>query len=382
MSHITLNTNKLLHNYHYLHQLFEENHIEWAVVAKLLCGNEKFLKYLLEISDKEICDSRLTNLRHIKELSPKTKTVYIKPPAKRLVRNIVKYADVSFNTELDTIKALSIEAIKQNKIHKIVIMVEMGELREGIMVKNLSQFYGEAIKIPNIEIVGIGTNLNCLNGILPDEKKLIKLNRFKEILEETHQTKIPFISAGSSVTIPLLFNQKIPEGINHFRVGETLFFGTDVYNDSVIRGMYQDVFKLTLEIIEIVEKPMIPAGNAGTNLTGETPLHDDNNRGKTSVRAIVDAGILDIDPKNTSPISSGMKIIGASSDMMILDLEDNSNDYHVGDTIDFSMNYMAVLRAMNSEYVDKIIDHKTDVNQLKILENSKNKSGLVQFMLP
>lgn len=370
MSHITLNTNKLLHNYHYLHQLFEENHIEWAVVAKLLCGNEKFLKCILEISDKKICDPRLTNLRHIKELSPKTKTVYIKPPAKRLARNIVKYADVSFNTELDTIKALSIEAIKQNKIHKIVIMVEMGELREGIMVKNLSQFYGEAIKIPNIEIVGIGTNLNCLNGILPDEKKLIKLNRFKEILEETHQTKIPFISAGSSVTIPLLFNQKIPEGINHFRVGETLFFGTDVYNDSVIIGMYQDVFKLTLEIIEIVEKPMIPAGNAGTNLTGETPLHDDNNRGKTSVRAIVDAGILDIDPKNISPNSAGIKIIGASSDMMILDLEDNSNAYHVGDTIDFSMNYMAVLRAMNSEYVDKIIDHKIDVNQLKILENS------------
>lgn len=370
MSYITLNTNKLLHNYNYLNELFEENHIEWAVVAKLLCGNEKFLKCLLEISDKEVCDSRLTNLRHIKELSPQTQTVYIKPPAKRLARSIVKYADISFNTELDTINALSDEAIKQNKVHKIVIMLEMGELREGIMVKNLSQFYGEAIKIPNIEIVGIGTNLNCLNGILPDEKKLIKLNRFREIIEETHQTTIPFISAGSSVTIPLIFKNKIPEGINHFRVGETLFFGTDVYNDSIIKGMHQDVFHLTAEIIEIVEKPMIPAGDAGTNLTGETPLHDDKNKGKTSVRAIVDAGVLDIDPKHIQPISSGIEIIGASSDMMILDLADNSNDYHVGDTIDFSMNYMAVLRAMNSEYVDKVIDNKINPQHFKILEHS------------
>lgn len=281
MSYITLNTSKLLHNYTYLNQLFEENTIEWAVVAKLLCGNEKFLKCLLHISDKQICDSRLSNLRHIKELSPKTQTVYIKPPAKRLARSIVQYADVSFNTELDTIRALSEEAVKQNKIHKIVIMVEMGELREGIMVKNLSQFYGEAKEIPNIEIAGIGTNLNCLNGILPDEKKLIKLNRFKEIIEETHQTKIPFISAGSSVTIPLIFNGKIPEGINHFRVGETLFFGTDVYNDSVLRCMYQDLFTLTAEIIEIVEKPMVPAGKAGTNLLGETPKFDDKNKGNT-----------------------------------------------------------------------------------------------------
>lgn len=368
MSHITLNTNKLLHNYHYLNQIFEENHIEWAVVAKLLCGNEKFLKSLLEISDKEICDSRLTNLRHIKELSPKTQTVYIKPPAKRLARSIVKYADVSFNTELDTIKALSDEAIKQNKIHKIVIMVEMGELREGIMVKNLSQFYGEVLQIPNIEIVGIGTNLNCLNGILPDEKKLVKLNRFKEIVEESYHTTIPFISAGSSVTIPLILKNEIPSGINHFRVGETLFFGTDVYNDSIIKGMHQNVFHLTAEIIEIAEKPMVPAGDAGTNLTGETPIHDEKNIGKTSVRAIVDIGVLDIDPKNIKPLSPGIEIIGASSDMMILELGDNTNNYHVGDTVDFSMNYMAVLRAMSSEYVDKVVDNKINVYRSKILE--------------
>lgn len=370
MSHITLNTNKLLHNYNYLNQLFEENHIEWAVVAKLLCGNEKFLKCLLKISDKEVCDSRLTNLCHIKKLSPKTKTIYIKPPAKRLAESIVKYADVSFNSELDTIKALSNEAVSQNKTHKIVIMIEMGELREGIMAKTLSHFYGEAVQMPNIEIVGIGTNLNCLNGILPDEKKLVKLNRFKEIIEESHGTVIPFISAGSSVTIPLIFKNKVPEGINHFRIGETLFFGTDVYSDSTLKGMYQDVFKLTAEIIEIVEKPMVPAGDAGTNLTGETPQHDCRNIGKTSVRAIVDVGVLDIDPVHIEPISSGIKIIGASSDMMILDLADNSTHYHVGDTIDFSMNYMAVLRAMNSEYVDKKTESTIQLQQLKILEHS------------
>lgn len=371
MSHITLNSHKLKYNYNYLNQLFEEHHIEWAVVAKLLCGNEKFLKCLLHFNTKEICDSRLTNLKHIKKISPETQTVYIKPPAKRLAKSIVKYADVSFNSEVETVKLLSEEAVLQNKTHKIVIMVEMGELREGIMVKNLSSFYGEVKSLPNIDVVGIGTNLNCLNGILPDEKKLMKLNSFKEIIEESHQSKIPFISAGSSVTIPLIFRNKIHPGINHFRVGETLFFGTDVYNDSTISTMYQDVFKLTAEIIEIAEKPMVPAGDAGTNLTGEMPQHDPANKGKTSVRAIVDLGILDVDPKHISPISDGVTIIGASSDMMILDLAENQNQLMVGDTIDFSMDYMAVLRAMNSEYVDKLIDHAMNPREFKILE-SKN----------
>lgn len=368
MSHITLNSYKLKYNYNYLSQLFEKHHIEWAVVAKLLCGNEMFLKCLMEFSAKEICDSRLTNLKHIKQISPETRTVYIKPPAKRLAKSIVKYADVSFNSEIDTVKVLSKEAVLQNKIHKIVIMVEMGELREGIMVKNLSRFFGEVKTLPNINVVGIGTNLNCLNGILPDEKKLIKLNSFKEIIEESHQTRIPFISAGSSVTIPLIFKNKIHQGINHFRVGESLFFGTDVYSDSTISGMYQDVFKLTGEIIEIAEKPMIPTGDAGTNLTGEKPKHNMANKGKTSVRAILDIGILDVDPSQIQPLSDDIKIIGASSDMMILELSDNPNHMNVGDNVDFRMNYMAVLRAMNSEYVDKIIENEITPKELKMLE--------------
>lgn len=368
MSHITLNSTKLKYNYNYLNDLFREHHIEWAVVAKLLCGNEKFLQCLLDFCDKEVCDSRLTNLKHIKKLSPQTQTVYIKPPAKRLVKSIVRYADVSFNSEIDTIQALSNEAVIQNKVHKVVIMVEMGELREGIMAKNLSRFFARVKNLPNIDIVGIGTNLNCLNGILPDEKKLFKLNRYKEIIEEAHQQRIPYISAGSSVTIPLIFKNKIPEGINHFRIGESLFFGTDVYNDSTIKGMYQDVFTLTAEIIELVEKPMIPAGDAGTNLTGEKPLHDQSNKGKTSLRAIVDIGILDVDPNQISPLEDGVKIIGASSDMMILDVSRHDSEYRVGDKIEFNMNYMAVLRAMNSEYVDKVIETKIQPKDLKILE--------------
>jgi len=358
MSYITLHTRKLRHNFKVLDQIFEQENIEWAIVAKMLCGNEKFLEVLLNLSDKEICDSRLSNLKTIKKISPKTETIYIKPPAKRLAKSIVQFADVSFNTEFATMEALSKEAVLQNKIHRVVLMVEMGELREGIMARNLMAFYEEVRTLPNLEIVGLGTNLNCLNGILPDEKKLEKLHRFKEIIEENSGQKIPYISGGSSVTIPLIFKNEVPFGINHFRVGETLFFGTDVYSDSLISGMYQDVFTLTAEIIEMQQKPTIPSGLAGTNLTGETPKFEINEEKKSSLRAIVDVGLLDIDFKDISPLMPGIEMIGASSDMLILDLGENSENLEVGDTIDFSMNYMAVLRAMNSDYVDKKVENE------------------------
>lgn len=368
MSYITLNTHKLYHNYSYLEELFGKHTIDWAIVGKLLCGNETFLKVLLEMSDKEICDSRLSNLKTIKKLSPQTKTVYIKPPAKRLAKQIVEFADVSFNTEIGTVEALSREAVLQKKKHKIVIMVEMGELREGIMAKNLPSFFGEVEKLPNIEVVAIGTNLNCLNGILPDQKKLEKLNRYKEILEEQYNKKIPYLSAGSSVTIPLIFRNEVPESINHFRIGETLFFGTDVYKDSVIKGMDQSVFTMTVEIIELIKKPMVPTGKKGTNLTGDSPEFNEEDLGKTSVRAIVDVGLLDIDPKNIQPKDAEIEIIGASSDMLILELGENTQQLKAGDTLNFSMNYMAVLRAMNSHYVDKKVDYSTEAKDLKILE--------------
>lgn len=357
MSYITLHESKLKHNFRVLDRLFSRHNIEWAVVAKLLCGNETFLQALLNLCDKEICDSRLSNLQTIKRLSPGTQTIYIKPPAKRLAAGIVAAADVSFNTEMATLEVLSQEAVRQRKVHRVVLMVEMGELREGIMARNLMQFYEEVLALPNIEVVGIGTNLKCLNGILPDEKKLYKLSRFKQIIEENSNAKIPYISGGSSVTIPMLAREEIPFGINHFRVGETLFFGTDVFDDALMPGMYHDVFTLTAEIIEMQEKPSVPSGTAGTNLTGEK-VEFSEAEAATSYRAIVDVGLLDIDYRDIEPRVPGVEMLGASSDMLVLDLGDNHANYAVGDTIDFSMNYMAVLRAMNSDYVDKKIDRK------------------------
>ena len=243
MAYITLNRKSLAINYSYLQQLFKKNSIEWAPVLKMLCGNKTYLEYVLSLGEEQVCDARLSNLKKIKAINPNKETVYIKPPAKRSIKNVVKYADVSFNTEFTTIKWLSEEAVKQEKIHRIIIMIELGDLREGILGEHLMAFYKKIFELPNIKISGIGANLNCLSGVMPSKDKLIQLSLYEQLIEAKFGKKIDFVSGGSSVMIPLLLSKQIPKGINHFRIGETLFFGVDLFTNNTIPKMKNDVSK-------------------------------------------------------------------------------------------------------------------------------------------
>lgn len=357
MAFVTLNTMSLKHNFNYLNTLFEKNDIQWSIVSKLLCGNREYLEELLKNPIQQICDSRISNLKMIKQIQPSIETIYIKPPAKRMIKSVVKYADISMNTEIETIKLLSAEAKKNDKVHKVIVMIELGELREGIMHENVTAFFAKVFSLPNIEVVGIGTNLSCLYGVLPNKEKLVQFCLYEKLIEEKFNKKIKYLSGGSSVTIPLIFKKLLPKNVNHFRVGESLFLGTDVYNDTSLKNMRTDVFLLYSEIIELIEKPLIPSGEMGTNVEGHAIEFDEKLKGKTSYRAIIDSGLLDVDEMHITPLDSNLKIIGASSDMFVIDLADNPKKYKVGELIGFKMDYMGVLRILNSKYIEKRVQH-------------------------
>ncbi|TVR77351.1 MAG: alanine/ornithine racemase family PLP-dependent enzyme [Chitinophagaceae bacterium] len=356
MAFVKLYKDRLRHNYLFLNDLFKEYNIDWGVVSKLLCGNELFIKELMNLNINEIHDSRISNLKKVKELNPNVQTVYIKPPPKRSIPSIIRYADVSFNTESDTIELLSKEAVKQKKKHKIIIMIEMGDLREGVMGDDLVDFYGQIFKLPNIEVVGLGTNLNCLHGIMPSQDKLIQLGLYKQIIEAKFNIKIPWVSGGTSVMIPLLYRKQLPKAVNHFRVGETLFFGINLFTDKLIKGMKGGVFQLYTEIIELTEKPVLPSGELGTNPSGDKAEINPELYGKTSYRAIIDIGLLDIDPKFLIPKDKNISISGASSDMIVIELGKNPKNYKVGDLIAFELKYMGALAILNSYYIEKVVE--------------------------
>lgn len=353
MAFIVLDRKKLKDNYQHLNKKFEAQNIEWGVVSKLLCGNKAYLKELIDLGVNQVCDSRGSNLKTVKGISPKTETIYLRPPAKRSLRSIVKYADISLNTELSTIELLNDEAGEQGRIHKIIIMIEMGELREGVIRSEVIDFYEQIFRLPNISVIGVGTNLSCLYGVLPNQDKLIQLSLYKSLIEAKFNRSLKYVSGGSSVTIPLIEQGLLPKNINHFRVGETLFMGTNVYDDTPFEDMHNDVLRLYAEIIELIKKPTIPEGEMGHNVEGKEFDWDDDELGKRSYRAIIDLGLLDIETNHLAPVDETLEIAGASSDMIVIDLKKNENNYKLGDLLEFKMDYMGALRIFNSNYIDK-----------------------------
>lgn len=353
MAYLKLYRKELQHNYNFLNQLFKENMVKWGITTKLFCGNRAYLSEVINLGIGEVHDSRVSNLKVIKEIDPDTLTIYIKPPPKDIVRDVVKYADISLNTELATLHELSDEAQRQKTTHKVIIMIELGDLREGVMRDDLINFYEKVFRLPGIEVVGLGTNLNCLHGVMPDGDKLIQLSLYKQIIELRFKKKIPLVSGGTTVTIPLLLRNQLPDGVNHFRVGEALFFGKNLFTDGVIEGMSDQVLELYSQIIELSEKPMVPSGDLGVNPQGKAVQIEEDDYGKTSYRAIIDIGVLDIQPNYLVPVDDHIKITDASSDMLVLDVGSNPNKYKVGDMIRFKLKYMGALGLMSSDYIEK-----------------------------
>lgn len=360
MAVLKLDPDKLKHNFTQLTNLFEKNQLDWAVVTKLLSGNEIFLKEILKLKPKQLCDSRISNLRTIKLLDPSVETVYIKPVPLGSIESLLDVADISFNSELTTLKALSEASLRRGRKHKVIIAVELGDRREGVMKDELIDFFREVFLMKGIDVVGLGANLNCLNGVMPSEEKLLELSGYQTLIEKKFQKRIPMVSGGSSVTIPLIDAGHIPPSINHFRVGESLFFGADLFSESVLENFHPDVFTIEAEIIEISHKPTSPDGDLAKNIHGDVFQVSEEDPERTRWQGIIDIGTLDIASRYLQPMDPEISIVGSSSDMTVLELPHGSS-YQIGSKIRFQPTYMVVLGLMNSRYVTKTISHSVEV---------------------
>lgn len=353
MAILELNSAALRFNYGVIDAQMNSKNISWGVVTKILCGTRSFLAEILKLNPSMVLDSRLSNLAKIKALNPTITTAYIKPPPKRILSKILEVADISFNTQYETLEELNALASKKEMQHRVVIMIEMGELREGIMRDSMLHFFEKVLSLPHIIVVGIGTNLTCMNGILPTQETLLKLTQYKNLIEERFSHPIPLLSAGTSITLPFLNNDLVPSSINHFRLGETLFFGNDLLQEKKMAGLRDDVFILKAEIIEVLEKPAVPFGRRGKNVLGQINTSKAGEKKGERWRILVDVGILDINPDDLSPLNSNLRIDGASSDILALELAPNALPPKIGDFVQFRVNYMGALRLMGSFYIEK-----------------------------
>jgi predicted amino acid racemase len=315
-------------------------------VTKVFCADEKLVKAYIDGGIDYIGESRIENLMKVKNFD--IKKVLLRLPMISQTDLVVKYADISLNSELKTIAELNNSANKMGLVHEIILMIDLGDLREGILPKDVSFTVREILKFENIKLTGIGVNLTCYGGVIPTFDNLSILASIKESIELEFGVKLEIISGGNSSSLYLLGEDKMPKEITNLRLGEALVLGRETAYGFDIKNTYNDVFTLEAEIIELKEKDTVPTGNIGMDAFGNKPSFVDKGR---RMRGIVAVGRQDINPSNLIPMNNKVEIFGASSDHLILDLTDT--DFKIGDKVAFRLEYGALLNAFTSEYIFK-----------------------------
>ena len=220
-------------------------------VTKSTCGMPLVARAMLDGGVTSIGESRIENMRRLRYSGINAPMMMLRIPPFSQVNEIVEYADISLNSELPIIKSLSEAAIKRGKIHKILLMIDLGDLREGIWPSDLLEITREVVDLKGIRIAGVGTNLTCFGGVLPSEANMNALVGYAELIEKTFGLKMDIISGGNSSSIPLLMEGKMPERVNHLRIGEAIVLGKETVNGTVCPGCTDDAFLLSAEIIEL-----------------------------------------------------------------------------------------------------------------------------------
>ena len=341
---------RLLANAAFLDRLChqQKNSVGWIPVTKVTCADPDIVDTLIQQGYQSFADSRIENLRRIKQISPTCQTTLLRLPGLHEIAEVVSYADISLVSEPDTIAALQREAQKYERRHKIILMIELGDLREGICPHHLLDIGRFILAQDHVEWLGIGTNLTCYGGVIPTADIMQELACLKTRVENELGHALTIVSGGNSSLLPLLLENQLPPGINQLRLGEALFFGRETAYGQHIAGMHEDIFTLEAEVIEVKEKPSLPRGPQGKNAFGETPVFRD--RG-IHIRAIVALGEQDVPVSDLSPLNADISILGGSSDHLILDV--TGCNIKVGDVLSFRLNYRALLYAMTSGYVGK-----------------------------
>ena len=335
----------------------EQGGCSLMIVTKGLCADPEMAKMVANHPAVDfMADSRVMNIKTYADEARKNgkMTVLLRIPMHAEAADVVKYVDLSFNSELSTIRLLDEEAGKIGVKHNVLLMIDLGDLREGIFYQNEDQIFGaveEILKMKNINLYGIGVNLTCYGAIIPKNDNLSNLVAIARKIEDKFGIKLNMISGGNSSSIYLIGRGELPEGINNLRLGESFLLGNDTAYGTKLPGTVSDTLILEAQIVELKEKPSLPIGEVGVDAFGQKPYYEDRGIIK---RAIIAIGKQDTDIDSMEPLDEKIDILGGSSDHIILDVTKSEREYKVGDVVRFLLGYGGMLKTATSPYVEKV----------------------------
>lgn len=333
-------------------QLCHTHEIRAACVTKVVCAHPEVIRIMEESGADMLVDSRLENLAAIKNTGSHLPLMLLRIPTPSRVHEVVHLADISLTSDVDTMRKLSTAAGSLGVNHQVILMVDLGDLREGIWPDRTLEVLRSVVPLSNLQVIGLGCNLACYGGVIPTTDKMQQLIELRDEAEKKLGIQLPLLCGGNSANLPLLMAGGMPREINLLRIGESILLGRNVLDRSPFPATRQDTFRLVTEIIELERKPSIPIGMRGQDAFGEVPEFVDRGIRK---RAICNIGRQDVVIDSLIPEDPGIIILGGSSDHLILDVENANQPLKTGDEVAFLPSYGALLAASTSPYVQKVV---------------------------
>lgn len=351
MNRIVIDADVLRENLAAIARMMDAHGATWTLVTKVLCGHVGALQTLASLGVRSVGDTRLENLRAVERSGLPGERWYLRPPNVSTAESVVELTDVSLNSEFDALEALNRAGARRDVVHRVVIMVELGELREGVLPSSLLSFFGRASSLSHLRIIGLGANLGCLSGTVPTPEQLAPLPLYRRLIEHEFDHPLPLVSAGSSVVLSALLQGNVPDGVNHYRIGESVFLGTDLMGEGTLPGL-RNAVTVEAEIVEMKEKNLVPLGEISEGVIPfENARSESAAPGERGYRALVAIGHLDTDVNGLTPLDPSHQLVGASSDISVVYLGSDPRGLKVGDIVRFRPDYSAFLRGMNGRYV-------------------------------
>ena len=320
-----------------------------AFVTKSFCALPEMVAALEDLPNPYLADSRIENLARYPDTQKQK--ILLRLPMLSQADRVVQHADISFCSEAQALDALNAAAKAAGCRHKVVLMVDMGDLREGVFFRQEADLLAlvlQAEQASHLQLHGMAFNVTCYGSVIPTEDTLTQFRGIVNRAETVLGRNLDFVSCGNSSSVYLLGKADF-SGYNNLRLGESLLLGRETAFGADLPELHQDVLTLEAEVVEVKTKPSYPIGRIGVNAFGQTVEYTD--RGDR-LRAIAAIGQQDVDYAGLTPLTTGIEVVGASSDHLLLDVTDAP--VKVGDIVRFKPDYAAALRAFTSPYVEKV----------------------------
>lgn len=318
-------------------------------VTKVTCSEPRVARAMIAGGVTALGESRLENAQRLRDAGIDVPIWLLRAPTPALAEETVRLIDVSAISEIAIARALSDAALAARRPHGILAMVDIGDRREGMMPDEVPAFVDAVESLAGLELVGLGASLTCYGTIVPDQRNLGMLAELVSAAERRVGRPL-VMSGGSSTSIAPVMRGRGPAALDNLRVGEAIVLGVDPSTREQIPGLplFTDAIRLSAPVIECAVKPSLPEGTCAQDAFGNRPVFED--RGPRH-RAICAIGRQDVVPEHIQPLDARVQVLGASSDHLVLDVEDLPTPPAIGDPVVFVPGYSATLALFTSPYV-------------------------------